>query len=194
MTGTPMKEHLNKVDDDQCLKQIAELDDTQMTQPGRHFFRSQELVPVLQHGYYSSSQGRYILGSTSWRDNMTPNSSWTTTSAAALTLTCATGHRYRVYYAGCRNATQASDCVLSGNIGGNAWTDFNDKGGGAPTQLDTIVLIGGGGRVYDGVGVMGRESIKEVWMNAGDTLTMTLSVYAAANNTEHLFLFEDYTL
>jgi len=93
MTGTPPKEHLKKVDDDQCMKQIDELDDTRMNQQGRHFFRSQELVPVLQHGYYSTSQSRYILGASSWRDNMTPNSSWTTTSAAALVLTCPAGHR-----------------------------------------------------------------------------------------------------
>jgi len=193
MTGTPPKEHLKKVDDDQCMKQIDELDDTRMNQQGRHFFRSQELVPVLQHGYYSTSQSRYILGASSWRDNMTPNSSWTTTSAAALVLTCPAGHRYRVYYAGCRNATQASLVVLSGNIGGNAWTDFNQICGEA-VATTTLVAIGGSVAIYDGVGVSGKNAIPEVWLNAADTLTMTLSVYAAGNNTEHLFLFEDYTL
>jgi len=189
-----IQEHLKKIEKDQLLHGIDSLDDTVRNEVGRHFAVSQLIQPALVHGYYSTAQNRYILGPGSWRDNMVPNSSWTTTSQAALTLTCPAGHRYRVYYAAGRNATQATDAVLSGNIGGNAWTDFNDKGGGAITQQDTIVLIGGQGRVNDGVAVVGHDSLKELWLNAGDTLTFTLTTYAAANNTEHLFMFEDYTL
>lgn len=189
MTGN-INEHLKKVEDDQLINGIDTVENTVRNDAGRHYAVSQLLQPVYLQGYYDNITGRYVNGD--WRQSMVPNSSWTTTSAAALTLTCATGHRYRVYYAGARNATQATLVTLSGSIGGNAWTNFNiEQATGATT---TLPVIGGGNQYYDGIGVAGTNAIKEIWLNAGDTLTMTLSVYAAGNNTEHMFMFEDYTL
>lgn len=190
MTGTPPQKHLSKIEDDQSIQGIDTIDDTIRNDAGRKFFVSQEIGPKADMAWYNRTTGRLIPGPYGY---FVPNSSWTTTSAAALTLTCAAGHRYRVYYAGARNATQATDLVLSGVIGGNAWTEFNTTNGFTFATTETIALIGTtGGQVYDGVGVIGKPGINELWLNAGDTLTMTLGTYAAGNNTEHLFMFEDY--
>lgn len=188
--GTPQNVHLKKIEPDQSLDGIQTIDDTVRNDAGRKWFVSQAIQPVMILGGYNANTGRYLLGS--WRDTMVPNSSWTTTSAAASTLTCPTGHRYRVYYAGARNASQSTDVTLSGTINGNSWTNFNTDGGSVCNTTTTTNVIGGGNQFYDGVNVNGKAAIPELWLNAGDTLTMTLGTYAAGNNTEHLFMFEDY--
>lgn len=190
MVGVQPQKHLQKIEDDQSINGIETIDDTVKNEAGRKWFISQAITPVVVMGGYSDDTGKIVLQSPSWRDSMVPNSSHTTASAAALTLTCATGHRYRVYYAGARNATQATNLTLSGVIGGNTWTSFNCAGS-VSTQT-TIPAIGGIGQTDAAAGWAG--SVNEIWLNAADTLTMTLTVYAAGNNTEHLFMFEDYTL
>lgn len=189
MTGTPPKKWLEKIEDDQNVKGIGSLILTAINDIGRHLFLSHKIGPNMPIAWYNPTTGHPVLGPHGY---FVPNISWTTTSAAALTLTCPAGHRYKVYYAGCRNATQATDGTLSGTIGGNAWTDFNQKNGVAMAVQSTIVFIGAGCQVYDGVAVVGCNALPFVWLNAGDTLTMTLATYAAGNNTEHMFLFEDY--
>lgn len=172
---------------EQRMKRLSEIETNE--KDINNFFESREIKPIIDLGYYNPNTDKYVLGD--WRRTMTPNSSWTTTSAAALTLTCPAGHRYRVYYAGARNASAASIVTLSGTIGGNAVTNFHAPHGAITTG--THAVIGGtGGPYYDGVGVAGDEHIREVWLNATDALVMTLSVYNAGNDTEHLFLFEDY--
>jgi len=190
-----LQEHLKKTEKDQLLIGFDALDNTVRNEPGRHAAVSQLFQPILTQGYWSASQGRYVPGFSSWRDNMTPNYSWSTTSQASLTLTCAAGHRYRVYYAGARNATQATALTLSGVIGGDAWTEFQPSESAETPFTATRVCIGANGTQADPVGgACSKPALTEIWLNAADTLTMTLGTFAAGNNTEHLFLFEDFTL
>lgn len=186
----PPKEHLKKIEDDQPLNGIETIDDTQRNDTGRHWFVSQEIGPKADMAWYNRTSGRLIPGPYGY---FVPDSSWSTASVAALTLTCPAGHRYRVYYAAARNVTQATDAVLSGTINGNAWTDFNQKNGVVMAVLDTIVTIGASTQVFDGVAAVGCNALREIWLNAGDTLTLTLSVCnVGVDNCEHMFLFEDY--
>lgn len=185
-----IQEHLRKVEDDQALNGISRLDETQRDQDDRHYAVSQLIQPNIPMGWYNPSTGRYVLGYPGYFE---PNSSYTTASQAALTLTCPTGHRYEVYYAGCRNATQASNATLSAVIGGNTFTDLLEDQGGGMIITSTIICIGTGGSITDAVGGTFAKRVPDViHLAAGDQLVMTLSVYAAANNTEHLFLFKDY--
>lgn len=191
MAGIPQKEHLKEIEPDQSVVGIDTLDDTARNDARRKWFVSQAIQPVVIQGYYNEDTGRYVLGD--WRNTMTPNSSWTTTSAAALTLTCAAGHRYRVYYASARNASQATAVTLSGVINGNAVGAFNENC--VLTATTRIICLGGQGVAIDAIaGSYGANGPREIWLNAGDTLTMTLSAYAGGNDTEHLFMFEDYTV
>lgn len=184
--GTEIQEHL-KLKSEQKLKRLTGL--TINEKNVNNFFESRQLGPIIHVAWYNPTTDKYVLGPPGY---FVPNSSFTTTSQAALTLTCAAGHRYRVYWAGCRNATQVSSAALSGTLGGNSWTDFIEVRG---TVSTTITCIGGSGPFTDAIGgAYGATTPNEIWMSAGDTLTMTLSAYAAGNNTEHLFLFEDYTI
>jgi len=186
--GKAQAEWLKKIEPDQNVNGLERFIATIKNELGRKWFHSQVLQPTTPTAWYNPTSGRYVLGPHGY---FVPGSSYTTTSQAALTLTCPTSHRYRVYYASCRNATQASTISLSANIGGNAITDMLTPG--STGILTTNVAVGACGAVGD---LAGNPSTpitpNEVWLNAGDTLTMTLTTYAAANNTEHIFLFEDY--
>lgn len=179
-----MNGHLKKIEDDQLLNGITLLDDTRRDDAGRHWAVSQMLQPAVIQGGYSAITGRYVLGCPSWTDNMTPGAAYTTASAASMTLTCATGHRYKVYAAGAMNATQASTHTLSGTISGNT---ISSLGLSSSSTAMNFFLSGAGTTT-------GFGSIHPIWLNAGDTLTITTNTYAAGNDTEHFFLYEDYTL
>jgi len=180
-----IQEHLKKVADDQCLNGIDTLDDTQRNEADRHYAVSQLLQPGIVTGYYSTAQGRFIPGYSSWRDNMTCESSFTTASAAAFTLTCPAGHRYEVRQAGALNATQLSTTTLSASISGNALTCLGTSSSGTVMQM----CIGNGAGTTTSV-----PQMNSIWLDAGDTLTLTLNTYAGGNDTEHFFIYNDHTL
>lgn len=188
MTGTPQNEHLKHIEEDQSIEGIETVDDTLKNQPGRKWFNSQVLQPVIIVGGYSETDGRYFLGN--WRENMVPNSQFNTTAAlGSNTLTCPAGHRYRVYYAHGANYTAAAVSVLSGSIGGNAVVAFR----GAPALTDNPIVVIGGTSAVDAVAGTYNNTVNEIWLNAGDTLTQTIAT-AAGNDMEYLWLFEDYVI
>lgn len=185
MTGIPQNKHLEKIEDDQSLNGINSIDDTIRNEAGRHWFVSQAIQPNMQMGYYSPTTGRFTLGGASWRDNMTCEMAFTTASAAASTLTCATGHRYEVTQAGAMNASQASTTALTITKSGSSTSALVTTSSGTTMQN----AIGNGAGTATAVSFVGP-----VWLDAGDTLTLTLNTYAGGNDTEHYFMYNDYTL
>lgn len=179
-----VKKHIapDKDHTDEFLTTIEALDDNERN--NRNMFASREIKPVVVMGYYCPSTKKYVLGGTSWADNMTPNAQFTTVSAASSTLTCPAGHRYRVYAAGAQNATQASIHQMSGSINGVAVANI------AVTSSSTAMCY-----FFSGAGTAPTlGGINPIWLGAADTLTITTLTYAAGNDTEHWFLFEDYVI
>lgn len=118
-----------------------------------------------------------------------------TTGAAAATLTCAAGHAYKVVFASTKNDTRATTITVV----------LTPSGGTAATVIDTAANTGAQGVAHPLIGGMGLMTgvashlgggnfNGALWLQAGDTLTITQGSYVGGDTVEHNFVYEDYTL
>lgn len=176
------KDWLNEFTPDQKLNDLTEVENTVMSGI-RRWFASRILQPNIKYGWYNPETGDIVLGGGS----APPESGMahTTVSAAALTLTCPANRRYKIYFAGCVNATQASASTGIPVIGGVTPTFALESALNSQTELNTVIPGAGSAVAVD-------PYAHYLWLNAGDTFTLTLGTYAAGNDTEHLILYEIY--
>lgn len=178
--GKDVNTWLRTIDESQNVERLQDLG-LPLISRLRHFL-SRIITPTAAVGHYSPDTGKYVLGPFGY---YTPGVSFTTASAAALTLTCPAGYRYRVYWGSAINVTQASTVNLSCTIGGN--TPAIPLAVSNNSQVQHNVCIGTAGTF-----VVNKNVLPYLWLNAGDTATMTNNTYAAGNDTEHIFLYEAY--
>lgn len=171
-----VKKHL-ELKDGQLLKRLEEIDDNK--RDFQKMFESREIKPVVVVGEYNNNTGRYVL-----QGKPLASSSFTTATAASLTLTCATGHRYYVYYAAAKNATQTTATGVTASIGGNSVT-INATNGLNTSAWQVVIGLVTAAAV--------QTTTAPIWLNAGDSITVTVATYGAGNDTEHLILYLDYT-
>lgn len=178
--GKPASIWLAKVTEDQNLEELSALENVPYD-TRRRAFLSAILQPGITFGHYDINTDRIRIGSSAV-DNMTALTSWNTASVAALTLTCPAGHRYHVIGAAAKNGTQNSTHTLTGVIGGNTITDMATSA----TGQTMFWLIGGGGTAT-------ITLPQGIWMDAGDTLTITSNTCnVGVDDMQHLFIGEDY--
>lgn len=168
---------------EQRLKRLSEL--TINEKELNNFFESRELKPALAAGWYNPVTKKYNLGP-SWSESMMkPIIEWSTASAQTSVLTCAAGYRYKVIFFGFQNETRATAYTVSAVIGG-VTAQIMDSGAGTNTVSETwgLGLATGSSLQPD---VMGP-----IWLEAGDTITMSQTTYQAADNTEFFWYYEKY--
>jgi len=179
-----MHEHLKKVEPDQSIQGIGQLDDTVRNDAGRPFFVSQEITPVLLQGVWNNATGRYSLTN----PDTIYDSACTTSNAsvATVTLTCPTGHRYIVSIVLAQNATQVSPHYLSGTIGGVTFT-----GPSTATSVLITTLLGG-----VSAGAASSHAISaEIVLDAGDVLNAVSSTCnVGVDVMVKTFIYKDVTL
>lgn len=179
-----MSSWLEKISRDQNLNQLNELE-TVIWDTMRRMFLSMEIKPGLHVGSIDPDTSRAIPGVQSPLSGI----HFSTATVAALTLTVPANRRYRVYYAGALNITQVSDVTLTGTINGNALAvPLVINTAQSQTQFNSVIGING----IDFGGVAIVTVPKEIWLEAGDTLTLTCTTFAALDNTEHLFLYQEF--
>lgn len=111
-------------------------------------------------------------------------------SQAGLTLTCAAGRAYKVIFASLSNANRQPTPTLTYTPSGGTAAIYAP----ATTAIQTAsnVLIGGH-TVGTGVGG-GYSGPDHIWLQAGDTLTLTDGAFVAADVMRHQFIYEDYDI
>lgn len=174
-----VKEHLT-LKDSQILKRIEELDDNE--REFQKMFESREIKPVIIMGGYDPNSKKYQLGRT-----QRMSGSYSTTSAAASTLTVPVGSTYRVVYAASTNGTRNFGVQLSGVIGGQTMTIIFDTGAAAVTSTKTYAVIGASGPGF--AATLGGVATPIVITN-GDSLTMTDTAFVASDTKKHIWIYE----
>jgi hypothetical protein len=195
--GRPASDWLREVTKDQNLSDLDQLEVTLMNE-FRNWFRSAILQPVLITGYYDEDTGKYVLGRqevnleeqlcTSPEDVTTDTQ--VNTGAAAATLTVAAGHVYRIIGAYTKNSTRLPFFTADLTPNGGSAAQICDTSAGGPGQGENGYYVGGAGESNLTCPGLGGT----LWMQAGDTLTVTQSNYVGGDTVEHGFVFEDYTL
>jgi len=109
-------------------------------------------------------------------------------SAAAHTLTCPAGHAYKIKYASIRNSTRGVQYQHTITPNGGTASIFSMLNGGVATI--SMCGLGAGGLA----GANGSATCGDIWMQAGDTLTLTDVAFVVADVMRHDIIYEDYTL
>jgi len=174
----PKKEHT-----DEFLTTIKNL--WANTRSGRRMFASREIKPVITVGQYNSQSEKYepFLG--------TEQISIVATSAAAHTLTCPAGKRYKVKFCSSQDDTTApTSMTLSGTLNGTAVT-WLVQGSYDAAQIATLVGsvfgAGTGGALWSAI-------LLPITLNGGDTLTATAGGFQVADVRSTTFVYEEFVL
>lgn len=180
--GKNANEWLNEITKDQNLEK---LEDVQLTglRGLRRWFASRILGYNFNMGYYDHVADRIVPGPFS----PSLSSEFTTTSAAASTLTCPAGYKIKITFAGAVNATQISTVSLTVTVGGIT-PNFPLVTRTVTSTTELLSVIGGSSMGATGL----MYTLPDWWLDEGETATMTLNTYAAGNNTEHLWRYEIY--
>lgn len=183
--GKQASQWLAKVTEDQNLESLTPLERVRYDTL-RRLFLSAILQPGITFGQLDPSTNRIALGAGS----PVTDSEFTTASVASLTLTCPANRRLRVYYAACVNITQASTSSVTVTIGGN--TTSIPLGATVASLQGAFNGVIGAGASDLAAGASSTALLNELWLEAGDSMTLTCDTFAGGNNTEHMILYEIY--
>lgn len=167
--GRQLKDWLRKITKDQNLEDIDDLTNTPIN-GFRRWFRSAELSPTLNMGYYDSLAGVYVLGR--YRE---PAMEYieNTTSAALYTLTSGATERITIIFCSSRNATRAH--AVDATASATAIID----GGATIAQNRDLVLIGGA--TEDPTNTAIPRISGPITIEQGETFTTTDISFVAAD-------------
>ena len=179
-----MMEWLKKITPDQNLEKLEDIVKTVMN-GHRRWFQSKVLQPILVQGTYDVDTGKYVLGIPSKKKRIL----FSTASVNSLSLTAEGDERIRIIYAGAVNITQVSTVSLTATLDGNA------------LAVPLVTPVSNTSIVFHGVignrnasATTSDGSLDELWLEPGDSATLTCNVFAAGNDTEHIFIYESYRL
>lgn len=185
-------EWLREIDDAQNLEHVTEVEKPIISRV-RMFF-SRMLTPTVNMGYYNEDTGQIVLGALSGsladaRKIITDTQ--VTNDVAAGTLTVPAGHAYKVKLVSVKS-DRAPTITLDYTPSGGTAVQITDY----PIALvasTTLNLLGGvTGYVAAAGSGASNGMISELWMQAGDTLTITIVNFVGGDATDLNFIFEDY--
>lgn len=181
MAGIDPRKWLEKIDDDQNLKTLLELDDNRKDQRGRHFFHSQEIHNHVLVGRFNVDTGKIEF------ETMNKSVVNDTTSAAQYVLTCPAGHRYTIKYLQCYD-----------NTSGVSWgVEFIDGAVVHENIVDPTAVAIGVGQILIGVpfftDTLGNfhSTLPQVVMTPGMTMTTTATGFVALDDMFIVVVYED---
>ena len=192
MNGRSMKDWLRNVFVDQNLNDLEHIDQTVMNGV-RRWFRSQTLIPTLDTGHYDTASGKYTLGppSPSVIDakNIVTETTVSTASLATVTVTVPAGHAWKMILASNRNSDRAHESTLTYTPNGGVASVFQSQ---ALVLVDSTDSLLGGSKI--GTTITGSTMNGPLWMQAGDTLTITDDTFVAVDDVRKDFIYEDYVI
>lgn len=181
--GIPQSKHLERIEPDQSIQGINNMDNTIRTEAGRKWFISQAMLPHLSIGQYNSITGRFEFSHgqlSSYND---------TASDATATLTCPANRIYRVLFVSALDATTATSYVLQAVIGGTTITLMPNDVNNMPIGETHVIM--GTTLSLDSGGVTHPTITIPITLRPGDTMTVTASDFVALDNMDFWFIFEE---
>jgi len=179
-----MKQWLREITKDQNL---TEIDDITLTRVDgkRRWWRSSVLQPVLQKGSYNSYTGKYVLhgfpvSGMDYDDTDTEDS---------LTTTCPEGYIREVQLMGASDTDTGFALTLTGVIGGVAFRALLQTGGYVADDWGYLI---GADQARTNDGDCDAVIKGPIWLNAGDTLTMTIQGFASPDANFKIILYRDH--
>lgn len=163
---------------DQYLKYLGDLEDIDF-EYYRQMFISHMINLQLNIGSINPETSHLVPGiaspltGTDYTDGLTQS----------VTMTCPANRRRRVYYAAAVNQTQVSTVSLTSSTSGDRTLALSSLS----SQTVWNPVIGG-----DLASIGGDVTLKEYWLEPGETLTLTLTTHAGGNDTHHIFKYEEY--
>jgi len=183
-TGKTQQEWLRKVELDQNVVGLETIEDTLKNEEFRKWFMSQVLNGTFKMGYYNATTGRFELGAHIPEQTV----QYSAVSADANTFTVPAGARgVKVHVAMTENDTRNYGAVLSGTINGTAVANLFTAAAASATSGRSLVMVGAAGPT----GATNLSGLSgPIVLLPGDSLTMTLNNFVAADTVFHTWIFE----
>lgn len=172
--GTPQQKHLERIEVDQSIQGIEQLDDTIRNDAGRHFFVSQAIQPGIDQGWYNPQTGRYVLGVP---EHLTHTIDADNTSAATSSWTVPTGRKWIIHGLFGSNNNRATGLTVT--IGGVV---CNRTANNSVTQTLSYHMIGSSGSAVMQSGLV---------LDAGTTIALTDQAFVAADVVNHTIVYRE---
>lgn len=196
--GRQLKDWLRGITKDQNLEDLDHVSNTRVDGL-RRWFRSAELVPTLQTGYYDEDTGTYAVGMIppvpieAFTGSATLERANDTSSAATYVLTPPAGHLYVVVSANIRNSTDVASPTLFATVSGTAMYLCD-----SPAAVNVSAVAIGfqclGGAVGGNTNVQTYVPSKGFPIQYGDTMTLSDQNFTAGDTMRKQFLYWDITL